>query len=81
MAPKREAEGGGAGHPPPGVRSAEAPRERTYGARGAGERARLDTHRVRGLHFRTTMTESAKHFLRIARDIAKRYLLVSDKGK
>ena len=26
-----------------------------------------------GLHYRTTMTETAKHFPRIAKDIAKRY--------
>jgi hypothetical protein len=31
-----------------------------------------------GLHYRTTMTETAKHFPRIARDVGKRYFL---KGK
>ncbi len=28
-----------------------------------------------GLHFRTTMTETAKHFPRIARDVGKHYFL------
>ncbi|MEO5575173.1 MAG: vanadium-dependent haloperoxidase [Gaiellaceae bacterium] len=32
-----------------------------------------------GLHYRTTMTDTAKDFPRIARDIGKRYFLVKDK--
>jgi hypothetical protein len=28
-----------------------------------------------GLHFRTTMTESAKHFTQIARDVGRRHFL------
>ncbi|HZG34788.1 MAG TPA: hypothetical protein VEY87_02995 [Gaiellaceae bacterium] len=31
-----------------------------------------------GLHFRTTMTETAKHFPRIAKDVGKRYFLRGD---
>jgi hypothetical protein len=33
-----------------------------------------------GLHFRTTMTEGAKHFPRIAREIGKHHFLVKAKG-
>jgi hypothetical protein len=33
-----------------------------------------------GLHYRTTMTETAKYFPRIARDVGKRYFLSSEKG-
>lgn len=33
-----------------------------------------------GLHYRTTMVESAKHYPQIARDIGKQYFLVKDKG-
>jgi hypothetical protein len=32
-----------------------------------------------GLHYRTTMTETAKHFPRIAKDVGKRYFLKGDK--
>ena len=28
-----------------------------------------------GLHYRTTMTETAKHFPRIARDVGRQYFL------
>jgi hypothetical protein len=33
-----------------------------------------------GLHYRTTMTETAKHFPRIARDVGRRYFLGHSKG-
>jgi hypothetical protein len=35
-----------------------------------------------GLHYRTTMTDTAKHFPRIARDVGKRYFLAdADRGR
>jgi hypothetical protein len=34
-----------------------------------------------GLHYRTTVTETAKHFPQIARDIGKQYFLVKDKDR
>jgi PAP2 superfamily len=34
-----------------------------------------------GLHFRTTMTRSAKHFPRIARDVGKRYFLADARSR
>ncbi|MGZ8688657.1 MAG: hypothetical protein ACXWZP_09540, partial [Gaiellaceae bacterium] len=34
-----------------------------------------------GLHYRTTMTETAKHFPRIARDVGKRYFLARGPDK
>jgi hypothetical protein len=43
----------------------------------------LDVENARvwgGLHFRTTMTESAKHFRRIARDVGREYFLASPRG-
>ena len=33
-----------------------------------------------GLHYRTTMTETAKHFPRIARDVGRKYFLDRPKG-
>jgi hypothetical protein len=33
-----------------------------------------------GLHYRTTMTETAKHFPRVARDVGKRYFLAAPAG-
>jgi hypothetical protein len=33
-----------------------------------------------GLHYRTTMTETAKHFTRIARDVGRKYFLDNPKG-
>jgi hypothetical protein len=32
-----------------------------------------------GLHYRTTMTETAKHFRRIARDVGRQYFLSDHK--
>ena len=32
-----------------------------------------------GLHYRTTMTETAKHFPRIARDVGRHYFLSDPK--
>ena len=34
-----------------------------------------------GLHYRTTMTETAKHFPKIAHDVGKHHFLVKDKDK
>jgi hypothetical protein len=34
-----------------------------------------------GLHYRTTMTQSAKHFTRIARDIGRRYFLTDSRDQ
>ena len=33
-----------------------------------------------GLHYRTTMTETAKHFPKIARNVGKRYFLGGHKS-
>ena len=33
-----------------------------------------------GLHYRTTMTQSAKHFTQIARDVGRRHFLTGTKG-
>ena len=33
-----------------------------------------------GLHYRTTMTETAKHFPRIARDVGRHYFLSGPEG-
>jgi hypothetical protein len=34
-----------------------------------------------GLHFRTTMAQTAKHFTRIARDVGRRYFLADDRRR
>ena len=34
-----------------------------------------------GLHFRTTMTETARHFPQIARDVGRQYFLAKGHGQ